>query len=177
MTAVDYSTFASTTFGAVLALAGALLGQWWNERRSVAHEQRAWEREDRQRTFDDRRKACVDYYEFAEAMSTALSHGTVMGLGSDPESLKDRLFRLSALDGGLDLFTSLQTRLAAGEVYRSLLNLSTRHLEALRDPIPDTPEGVDRRVAMVKASEFLDKQAALKEAIRKELGIVDHLFS
>ena len=86
MTAVDYSTFASTTFGAVLALGGALLGQWWNERRSVAHEQRAWEREDRQRTFDDRRKACVDYYEFAEAMSTALSHRTVMGLGAIPLS-------------------------------------------------------------------------------------------
>lgn len=176
MTAVDYSTLASTTFGAVLALGGGFLGQWWNERRAIAREERAWQREDRLRTFDDSRRACVDYYEFAEAMKHALLHGTVKS-EADLESLKDQMFRLNELDGGLELFTGVQTRVAAGEVTKSVLDLSTDYIGSLADSIADTHEAAGHRFAMVEASGFLDKQAALKTAIRNELGIADVLFS
>ena len=110
-------------------------------------------------------------------MKQALLHGTVKSEAADLKSLKDQMFRLNELDAGLELFTGVQTRVAAGEVTKSVLDLSTDYIGSVAHSIADTPEGADHRFAMVEASGFLNKQAVLKTAIRNELGIAEVWFS
>jgi len=167
---VDLSLLIPTIVGGLLALCGGVLGQWFSDRRTAKREQRAWDREDRNRTFDDRRKACVDFYSLAAATSTALR--TANKWPGVLEVPPDWEFRLSTLLGVLDLVTG-RTSLLAGELIFALGRLAQHQAEAQSSPIPDGNEGDARRQALLAASEDCTRrQVYLQNSIREDLGVL-----
>jgi hypothetical protein len=81
---MDWSTLAPTALGGALALGGGFLGQWWGERRTVEREQRAWEREDRGRSYDQRRDAYSDFLASFNAFYDKAAFAKMMDSHQEP---------------------------------------------------------------------------------------------
>lgn len=77
---MDWSSFADTALGGALALTGGILAQSWGHRRAVEREDLSWEREDRGRSFDQRREAysnfLASFIEFYDRLAFAKHSGT-----------------------------------------------------------------------------------------------------
>lgn len=175
--AVTWQTILAILASAVSGAVGGVIGAWSALRAGRQAEGSAQRREqaerdwqDRQRTFQDRKQACLDFYgdyvRTLDSLQAAAAGGPMSDLHTEiPAQLGQRL-------GVIDLYVSTETSELAGEAIGALWELSVDVL--------NMRAGANRDDARVKALEAEyqkssdragDYHVKLQDAIRAELGV------
>lgn len=167
---MDWATLVPVLVGGVIALGGSLLGSWVSDQRATERERRAWDREDRLRTFDQRRDA---YARFVSVSGSAMSVVSPYRPESKDSTMVHEqtlrfLFDMNEAWTEVEIYATPKVTAAAFDTYRKttdwalVTDVYSRGVGKHKDdyePIAEMEEAMQ------------DSHAGLLRAVRADLGI------